>query len=125
MWVYDNVSRNEFEKRKDYVEQVMCEFGAVILNIDLPYEQETTSCAESGQETCYSQRPVYKFNNEYFRVDEVLFIEKPFIVIEFGTYDDLIRNTMEDANPFPYDLSDNEIKNEVKYSLGIEPYPSI
>lgn len=125
MWVYDNVSRNEFEKRKDYVEQVMCEFGAVILNIDLPYEQETTSCAESGQETCYSQRPVYKFNNEYFRVDEVLFIEKPFIVIEFGTYNDLIRNTMEDANPFPYDLSDNEIKNEVKYSLGIEPYPSI
>ena len=125
MWVYDNVSRNEFEKRKDYVEQTMCEFGAVILNIDLPYKQETTSCAESSQETCYSQRPVYKFNNEYFRVDEVLFMEKPFIVIEFGTYDDLIRNTMEDANPFPYDLSDNEIKNEVKYSLGIEPYPSI
>lgn len=125
MWSYDYVSRSEFEKRKDYVEQTMCKFGAVVLNIELPYAPKTTSCSENFQETHYSQRSVFKFNHEYFRVDEILFKEKPFIVLECGTYDDLIRNTMEDADPFPYDLSDDEIENEVKYSLGIEPYPSI
>ena len=30
---------------------------------------------------------------------------------------------MEDAAPFPYDLADDELLNEVKYSLGIEAYP--
>lgn len=37
------------------------------------------------------------------------------------TYNDLINNTMEDADPFPYDLSDDELENEVKCSLGIAP----
>lgn len=125
MWFYDNVTRYEFEKQKDYVEKVMCKFGAIVLNIELPYEQITTSYSGDFKETYYSQRPIFQFNHEYFRVDEFLCKEKPFIVIECGTYDELIKNTMEDAEPFPYDLSNDEIKKEVKYSLGIEPYPSI
>ena len=49
---------------------------------------------------------------------------KPFIVIECcGTYEELMKNMMDDADPFPYDLSEEELLNEVKYSLGIEPYP--
>lgn len=110
MWLYDNISRDEFEKKKDYVEQIMCELGAVELNIDLPYP--------------HSQRPVFQFNNEYYRVNGIAFENKPFIVIECGTYDELMKNIMEDADPFPYDLSDDEIKNEVKYSLEVEPYPA-
>lgn len=125
MWFYDNVTRDELEKQKDYVEKIMCEFGAMVLNIELPYEQITTSYLGDFQETYYSQRPIFQFNHAYFRVDELLCKEKPFIVIECGTYDELIKNTMEDADPFPYDLPNDEIKKEVKYSLGIEPYPSI
>jgi len=30
---------------------------------------------------------------------------------------------MEDAAPFPYDLTEDELLKEVKYSLRIEPYP--
>ena len=37
------------------------------------------------------------------------------------TYNDLINNTMEDADPFPYNLSDDELENEVKCSLGLAP----
>ncbi len=48
---------------------------------------------------------------------------KPFLVIECGTYDGLMKNIMGDADPFPYDLTEDELLNEVKYSLGIEPYP--
>ena len=87
--------------------------------------QHRTSYSGDFQETYYSQRPIFQFNHEYFRVNEFLCKEKPFIVIECGTYDELIKNSMEDAEPFPYDLSNDKIKKEVKYSLGIEPYPSI
>lgn len=124
MWFYDNVSRDEFEKKKDYVEQIMCELGAVKLSINLPYQQKTTTYSGEFEETHYSERSVFKFNNEYFRVDEFICSDKPYIVIECGTYDELMNNMMEDADPFPYDLPDDEIKNEVKYSLEIEPYPS-
>lgn len=50
-------------------------------------------------------------------------VKKPFIVIECGDLDELMNNIMDDAEPFPYDLSYEELCDEVKYSLGIEPYP--
>ena len=123
MWLYENVKREKFEKRKDFVEQVMISLGCEVFDIKLPYENKTTSISGDLAETHYSERPVFKFKDEYYRVDEVLFPKKPFIVIEYGTIDDLFRDIMIDADPFPYDLSNEEIINEVKYSLGILPYP--
>ena len=70
-----------------------------------------------------STRSAFEYRGEYYRVDEVCFPGKPFIVIECGTYDELINNIMDDLDPFPYDLTEAELLKEVKYSLGIEPYP--
>lgn len=55
---------------------------------------------------------------------EQLGVDSLFIVIECGTYDELINDVMEDADPFPYDLTEDELLSEVKYILGIEPYPT-
>lgn len=107
MWSYKEITRSKFEKKKDLIQQIIMNFGGEKTDIQLSY--------------C-SLRPVFKFNNEYYRVDEVLFENKPFIVIEFGSFNDVINNTMEDADPFPYDLSDDELKDEVSYSLGIKSY---
>ena len=123
MWFYTDVTREEFEKVKDRIQDIMIEFGAHASDITLPYQQKTTSISENGTDTVISNRPVYCFRNEYYRVDEVLYPEKPFIVIEFGLEEDVLHDTMEDSEPFPYDLSDDELVNEVKYSLEIEPYP--
>ena len=123
MWFYTNVTREEFEKVKDRIQEIMVGLGARESDITLPYQQKTTSVSTSGIDTCISDRPVFRFRNQYCRVDEVLYPEKPFIVIEFGLEEDVLRDTMEDAEPFPYDLSDDELVNEVKYSLDIEPYP--
>ncbi|MGN1423761.1 MAG: hypothetical protein ACI4XA_10315 [Oscillospiraceae bacterium] len=123
MWFYENVTREEFEKQKDFVEKTMLELGAEKNEIELPYVQKTTSYVRQYIETHYSQRGIYFFKDTFYRVDEVLHYKKPFIVLECGTFQELINNTMEDAEPFPYDLSDEEIRNEVKYSLGIEEYP--
>ena len=125
MWFYDNVSRADFEAVKDIVEKIMLQLGASVYDVQLPYEDKTTNYSGDNEETYYFERPVYTYNEFYFRVDEVLFSNKPFIVIECGDLDELLKNTMEDAEPFPYDLSPEEIRNEVKYSLGIEPYPKV
>jgi hypothetical protein len=123
MWFYTNVTREEFEKVKDRIQEIMVGLGACESDITLPYQQKTTSVSASGIDTCISDRLVFRFRNEYCRVDEVLYPEKPFIVIEFGLEEDVLRDTMEDAEPFPYDLPDDELVKEVKYSLDIEPYP--
>lgn len=104
MWIYESVTRSEFERRKDFVERVMLDLGCEPIQI--------------------SERTVYRFKDEFYRVGEVLFPEKPFIVLEYAaTSDEVQRNIMEDCEPFPYDLSDGETTNEVRYSLGIEHYP--
>ncbi len=60
----------------------------------------------------------------YYRIDEVCFDKKPFIVAEVGTQDELMKNTMEDATPFPWDLSEKEMEDEVSFFLGEKPYPT-
>ena len=123
MWIYESVTRHEFESIKDKVEKFIIMLGGNKVSVDFPYEQKT--CSYIGNEVIanVSPRTVFEYGGEYYRVDEVCFKDKPFIVIECGTYDDLMNNSMEDADPFPYDLSDDELVNEVKYTLGIESYP--
>ncbi len=123
MWNYKCVTRHEFELIKDKIEKFIVMLGGEKMYIDLPYEQRTQSYSNNNIVENISKRPVFKYRNEYYRVDEVCFKDKPFIVIECGTYEELMKNCMEDADPFPYDLSEEELMNEVKYTLEIEPYP--
>lgn len=123
MWKYDCITRKDFESIKDRIEELIVSLGGKKTFIDLPYAQKTTSIFGSHTIVNISTRPVFEYNKHYYRVSEVCFPEKPFIVIECGTYDELIKNIMEDADPFPYDLTDNQLMNETKYSLGIVPYP--
>lgn len=122
MWSYKTVSREEFEERKAFAAKIMRELGCEAINIELPYEQKTTAYGAGFEETHFSKQPIYKFKDGYYRIDEVLFPEKPFIVLEYAeTEEEVKRNAMEDCDPFPYDLSDEEIIKEIRYSLGIEP----
>ncbi|MBE5759513.1 MAG: hypothetical protein E7332_05745 [Clostridiales bacterium] len=123
MWIYKSVTRQELESIKDIVEKYIVMLGGNKVSIALPYEQRTRSYTGNDFVENVSLRPVFEYRDEYFRVDEVCFPGKPFIVIEHGTYDELINNIMNEAYPFPYDLAEDELLKEVKYSLGIEPYP--
>ena len=124
MWIYESVTRQEFEAIKDIVEEYIVMLGGNKVSIELPYEQRTRSYIRNNdfiENT--STRSAFEYRGEYYRVGEVCFPGKPFIVIECGTYDELINNVMDDLDPFPYDLTEAELLKEVKYSLGIEPYP--
>ena len=123
MWIYESITRQEFESIKDIVEKYIVMLGGNKVSIQLPYEQRTRSYIGNDFVENISTRPVFEYMGGYYRVDEVCFPGKPFIVIECGTYDELINNTMDEADPFPYDLTEEELMKEVKCSLGIEPYP--
>lgn len=121
MWVYDYLTRKEFESIKDKIEEFIVLLGGNKVSVNLPYEQKTTSVFGTHTLVNISTRSAFEYNKQYYRVGEICFPNKPFIVIECGTYNELMKNIMEDLDPFPYDLTDEELLNEVKCSLGIQP----
>ena len=124
MWAYTDITRDEFEKIKDHIEEIMVAHGAVAQDFDLPYAQKTTTIFKDANTIIWEgQRKVYKYKNLYYRIDEVCFENKPFIVAEVGTYDELMKNNMEDTAPFPWDLSEEEMEDEVSFFLGEKLYP--
>ena len=122
MWPYHEITREEFEKIKEHIEEIMIAHGAEPFEVDLPYMQRTKSVVGGSVIECNSYRRVFKYRDLYYRIDEVCF-QKPFIVAEVGTYDELMTNTMEDADSFPFDLAEQEMEDEVSYFLGEKPYP--
>ena len=124
MWKYECVSRQQFEDAKDKVEGYIVLLGGKKIQIGLPDAPSTISYVNGNAIEGSAARAVYEYNGEYFRVDEVCFAEKPFIVIEYcESVEQVLKNQMIDADPFPYDISDEKLFDEVKYSLGVEPYP--
>ncbi len=117
------MSRDEFEKRKDFVEKIIEDLGGIRI-VDPRTYGTTTSHFKGNEETWMSQRPVFGYNNRYYRVNEILF-ERPFVVIECAdTWEEVLNFQMEDAEPFPHDLPDNIIIKEVRCALEIDPYPA-
>ena len=123
MWKYECVTRQEFEVIKDKIEKFIVMLGGNEISVGLPYEQRTLCSSGNDLVENVSTRPAFEHNGQYYRVDEACFSDKPFVVIECGSYDELMNSVMEDATPFPYDLSEDELLKEVKYSLRIEQYP--
>ena len=63
------------------------------------------------------EKNIWKFKEEYVRVDRVYFSEKPFIVLEFS---DKKEGPYEDADPFPYNMPDADFEQEIRFSLNIK-----
>lgn len=114
-WPYPHIKKEEFLARIVFAEKILqkygaeyvedfCEMGTWVLN--------DGSCAREKLE-----KRIWKIDNQYIRVDRVYFSEKPFLVLEFSQRKE---GPYEDADPFPYDLTDVELEREIRYSLGIE-----
>ena len=107
------------------IEEIMVAHGTVVQDIDLPYFQQTVTVHKDSDAIAWeSHRKVNKYKDLYYRIDKVCFDKKPFIVAELGTYDELMKNIMEDADPFPWDLSEEELEDEVLFFLGERPHPT-
>ncbi len=115
-WPYADVTRRQLEERKDLVERLLQKLGAVPTGLGLPHP--VSSCGTGGAETVLSRRAVYRYQDGFYRVDEVLFPQKPFLVMEWaGREEDVRNNGMEDTDPFPWDLEEEEILAELQKLL--------
>lgn len=114
MWPYKNHSEEEYYRVIEYVQSYAESLGAEYVCSKL--QKFTTYWNDKDiQET--TELKIFKYNGEFFWVENHFLPERPFIVLSFG---DSIDSIFEDADPFPYDLSEDELKKEVRYSLGIE-----
>ena len=112
-WKYGiSPSKKGLFKRVQFVEEVFKKYGAI----------QTELNAE--QRLKFGYRPIYERNGEYYRADFIPFNDKPYLVIEWSDDKTIADNgTMEDVDPFPYDLDDERLEKEVRYAMEIEPYP--
>lgn len=117
MWPYKTVTRGQLEKKKDLVERLLERLGAVPTDLGRPHP--VSSYGAGIGETFLSDRTVYRCGGGFYRVDELLFREKPFLVMEWaGREEDVRNNAMEDADPFPWDLGEEELLEELARLLG-------
>ena len=82
MWPYQSVTRQQLEEKKDLVERLLQKLGAVPTGLGLPHP--VSGYGPGMGETFLSQRTVFRCGKVFVRVDEVLFPEKPFLVL--GAY---------------------------------------
>lgn len=119
MWPYRDVTRRQLEEAKDRVEELLLRLGAEPTRLGEPHS--VASYGAGVEEHVLSDRTVYRYRGWFYRVDEVLFPQKPFLVIECADREENIRNNaMEDADPFPWDLGEEELLAELRELLEVE-----
>ncbi len=118
MWPYQSVTRQQLEEKKDLVERLLQKLGAVPTGLGLPHP--VSGYGPGMGETFLSQRTVFRCGKVFVRVDEVLFPEKPFLVLEYASREEEVRaNVMEDADPFPWDLGEEDLLAELRVVLDV------
>ena len=118
MWPYEDHDENEYNQIVKFVEEYAVSLGAKLVGTK-EYTFTTIAGDKHIKETL--EMNIYQFGEEYFWVEHHFTPSRPFIVFSFG---DSIENVgSDDAEPFPYDLAEEELKAEVRYSLGLEEYP--
>ena len=115
MWPYENHDEDEYYKAIDFVELYAVSLGAAFV---CSKEEKYTTYTGDKYITSVQEMNIYKFGDEYFWVEDHFTSDCPFLVFSFGDSVETIGS--DDAEPFPYNLSEEELKAEVRYSLGIE-----
>ena len=113
-WPYSCVNKADFLARIISVEKILQKYGTEYIKDFCEKGKWILSDGSYAYETI--QKHIWKRENEYIRVDRINFSEKPFLVLEFA---ECKEGPYEDADPFPYDLSDTELEQEIRSSLGI------
>lgn len=114
-WPYSCIDKADFLAQIISVEKILQKYGAEHIEDICEKGKWLLSDDSYAYETI--QKHIWKRKNEYICVDRIYFSEKPFLVLEFAENKE---GPYEDADPFPYDLSDTELDQEIRYCLGIE-----
>ena len=114
-WPYSCIDKADFLAQIISVEKILQKYGAE--HIEDICEKGKWLLSDDSYAYEKNKKHIWKRKNEYICVDRIYFSEKPFLVLEFAENKE---GPYEDADPFPYDLSDTELDQEIRYCLGIE-----
>ena len=104
----------EYNKAVDFVLSYAESLGAEYVSTIT----EKFTVASGDETTCDTlELKIYRFGDEYFRIEKMYFKGKPWMVFSFS---DSVEGPYEDADPFPVDLCEEELKEEVRLALRIE-----
>ena len=107
-------SSEAIKQRLEFAEAIFTKYGAEPLEID-----------EANREK-FGQRRLFKYNDSYYRVDEMKFDEehKPFMILSY-TDDVKYANIglLEDIDALDFADSDEQLEKAIRYAFGVEPYP--
>ena len=113
-WPYLDIDISEFENRIHIAEKLLVKNGANY--VDDHTELKHCILQDGSCYTYENTQKVFKYMEEFIRIDKVFFPNIPWIVLEFSKDMD---GPYEDADPFPYNLEIKEFENEIRYSMGI------
>lgn len=114
-WPYSCIHKADFLSQIISVEKILQKYGAKYIEDFCEKGKWILSDGSYAYETI--KKHIWKRENEYICVGRIYFSAKPFLVLEFSAYKE---GPYEDADPFPYDLSDPELDLEIRSSLGIK-----
>lgn len=118
MWPYRDHDEEEYNRVLRFVEEYAVSLGAELVGSK---EETFTTFAGDLQVRETLDMRIYRFGDEYYWVEHHFLPDRPFMVFSFGDSVETVGS--DDAEPFPYDLTEEEQKAEVRYSLGLEAYP--
>ena len=107
-------TKDEIEVKLEYLESIFEKYGAVPLNIN-----------EKNMEK-FHQRKIYQYKDNYYRVDSADFEDNGEIFLVLSSTDEKKYadiGLLEDIDAFSAGMSDEQLEKQVRYALGIEPYP--
>lgn len=113
-WPYSDIDIVDFNTKIHIAEDFLVKNGATYVNDHTGLEQwmlQDGSCY-----TCENTQKVFRYMDEFIRIDKVFFSAIPCIVLEFSKN---IEGPYEDADPFPYNLEMKAFEDEIRYSMGI------
>lgn len=117
-WPYKNIEQSDFEDVLRLVENIIVEHGGILTTVTEENEAYYSTSGLKIKELV--KQNVFRFRDEFVRVDRLYYSDKPSIVLEFS---DCVEGPYEDADPFPYDLPSDEIVKDIKQAMLIIPYP--
>lgn len=103
-------------ERIAFAEELLKKYGAELVGTTRELETFPYTDGTFFQEE--EEKRIWKRGKDYIRVDKMFFSRGPFIVLEFS---DRPEGPYEDADPFPYDLPDDELEAEIRFDLGLDP----
>lgn len=113
-WPYSDIDISDFENRIHIAEDLLVKNGATYVNDHT--ELKRWMCPDGSYDIYEDVQKVFRYMEEFIRIDKVFFSNIPCIVLEFSKN---IDGPYEDADPFPYNLEMKAFEDEIRYSMGI------